>query len=87
MSSDLKEAYKKAFKKISETDKVLPPDVLLRLYAYNKQVTSGDNFITSQQNLNVRDAFKFNAWIQLKGMKEEEAMKEYIHLAEKILKH
>ena len=86
MISDLETAYNNAFKRISETDKPLPPDVLLKLYAYNKQVTNGDNFINPQQNINVIDAFKFNAWIQLKGMKIEEAMQEYINLTNSILK-
>jgi len=85
MTSNLKIAFKEAFKKISETNKPLPPDVLLRLYAYNKQATRGDNFPASPREINIRDAFKFNAWIQLKGMEEEEAMQEYINLANEIL--
>jgi diazepam-binding inhibitor (GABA receptor modulating acyl-CoA-binding protein) len=35
----------------------------------------------------VRSAFKFNAWVQLNGMSAEDAKKNYIELANKILIH
>ena len=88
MSLKLDIAFKEAFKKISETEKELPSDVLLRLYAYYKQAEKGDTFSVSSGNNepDLRNAFKFNAWVQLKGMSEEEAKQEYINLANEILK-
>ena len=37
--------------------------------------------------VDVRDAFKFNAWTQLNGMSQEEAKKQYIKLVKSILKN
>jgi diazepam-binding inhibitor (GABA receptor modulator, acyl-CoA-binding protein) len=37
--------------------------------------------------IDVRDAFKFNAWTQLNGMSQEEAKKQYIKLVKSILKN
>ena len=35
--------------------------------------------------VDVRDAFKFNAWTQLNGMTQENAKKQYIKLVKNIL--
>lgn len=88
MNLKIDKEFKESFKRISEMKKELPPDVLLRLYAYYKQAVKGDRF-TFNVNSNgpdLRNAFKFNAWMQLKGMSEEEAKMEYINLANEILK-
>ena len=45
METELELAFKEAFKKVSETEKSIPTDVLLRLYAYYKQAKEGDNSI------------------------------------------
>jgi acyl-CoA-binding protein len=84
MESDLDIAFKKAFKKISELKKGVAPDVMLKFYAFYKQANFGNNF-SFNTDLNVRSAFKFNAWMQLNGMSAEEAKKEYIRLAKTIL--
>jgi len=85
MNPNLEIQFEEAFKKVSETEKVLAPDVLLRLYAYYKQATKGDNFSMNQDDSGIRNAFKFNAWVQLKGMSELEAMEEYIKLTNQVL--
>ncbi len=79
--------FKEAFEKISETEKNIPSDVLLRLYAYYKQAIKGDIFTSKEveNESDLRNAFKFNAWVQLKGMSAEEAKKEYVDLANKVL--
>jgi len=73
------------FEKIS-TLKNVAPDVMLRFYAYNKQATAGNNYLLNAGST-VRNAFKFNAWVQLAGMTEDEAKQEYINLAKIILKN
>ena len=80
--------FKKAFKRISETEEKIPIDVLLRLYAYYKQAKKGDSFIfrNGKNETGLRNAFKFNAWVQLKGMSPKEAKQEYINLTKEILK-
>lgn len=83
-SNDLDTAFEVAFNKISELKKAVTPDVMLRFYAYYKQANFGNKF-SSNNGLDVRSAFKFNAWVQLNGMSAEDAKKEYIVLANKIL--
>ena len=74
MQSDLDIAFKEG----------VAPDNMLKLYAYYKQANFGNNF-SFNSGLNIRSAFKFNAWMQLNGMTPEEAKKEYIKLANSIL--
>lgn len=87
MISKLDIEFNEVFKGISETKEKLPTDVQLRLYAYYKQAIKGDTFVfdSNKKESDIRKAFKFNAWIQLKGMSEDEAKKEYINLANEIL--
>lgn len=81
LDQDFKEAYEKA----SAMDEPLPQDVMLLFYAYYKQATTGDNF-SFNANFGVRNAFKFNAWMQLKGIKPEVAKKKYIELVNTYIK-
>ena len=84
---DLDAEFNEAYQKASNTNQTLPPDVMLKLYAYYKQAVKGDQFsLNANYNADLRNAFKFNAWMQLKGMSEEEAKKEYINLVNLIIK-
>mgnify|MGYP003640136426 CR=1 FL=1 len=85
MSANLDIKFAKAFTQLSELEEVLAPDIMLKLYAYYKQSVSGDTFSYDGQ-IDVRDAFKFNAWTQLNGMSQDDAKKQYIKLAKSILK-
>lgn len=81
----LKERFDKAVKIASEMDP-LPPDTMLEFYAYYKQATKGDHFFSFNANQNSGDlkrSFKFNAWMQLRGITPKKAKKEYIKLVEK----
>jgi diazepam-binding inhibitor (GABA receptor modulating acyl-CoA-binding protein) len=82
MSLDLK--FAKAFNELSKFDENLAPDIMLKLYAYYKQAVLGNTFCYGGE-VDVRDAFKFNAWRQLNGMTQEDAKKQYIKLVNKIL--
>lgn len=84
-NNDLDIRFREAFQKMSIIREKLPPDVMLKLYAYYKQATKGDQF-SFNANADLRSAFKFNAWMQLKGMSEEQAKQEYIKLVNTILK-
>lgn len=79
MKTDLDKEFEEAFEKASSMTEKLPQDVMLQFYAYYKQATSGDNF-SFNANFGVRNAFKFNAWMQLKGISPEDAKKKYIEL-------
>lgn len=79
----LKERFNKAVK-VALDMKPLPPDVMLEFYAYYKQATKGDNFsFNANIQSDIRNTFKFNAWMQLRGISPEEAQEEYIKLVEK----
>ena len=86
MTSKLDIKFNKAFHQLSELEETLAPDIMLKLYAYYKQALAGDNFFYDGK-VDVRDAFKFNAWTQLNGMSQEEAKKKYIKLVKSILKN
>lgn len=85
MESDLDIAFNKAFDKVSGLKQPVAPDVMLKLYAFYKQATVGNNFSFKNEQ-NVRNAFKLNAWMQLKGMSAENAKKEYIKLVHTFIK-
>jgi diazepam-binding inhibitor (GABA receptor modulating acyl-CoA-binding protein) len=84
MESDLDKEFNEAFVKISKLRKAIATDIMLKLYAYNKQANFGNNLSASSE-LDVRNAFKLNAWMQLKGMNSEEAKQKYINLAKTVL--
>lgn len=84
MDTNLDKEFQKAFDLLSKLEENLAPDVMLKLYAYYKQGVSGDIY-TYQGDPDVRDAFKFNAWMQLNGMSQDDAKREYISLAKEIL--
>lgn len=86
MESDLDKEFNEAFDRISKLRKAIAPDIMLKFYAFNKQANFGNKF-SSNTELDVRNAFKLNAWIQLNGMKSEVAKKEYINLAKTVLNH
>ena len=84
MKFHLDTEFKDAFDKVSNSTKKLAPDTMLQLYAYYKQANFGNN-IPFENIHNVRNAFKFNAWMQLNGMSPDDAKKKYIKLANTIL--
>lgn len=85
MESDLDILFLKYFDKISNLKESIAPDELLKLYAYNKQSKSGNDFSIGANKNGLINGFKFNARQQLQGMSQEDAKKGYIELAKKIL--
>ncbi len=79
MGKELDKAFQIAFQKASNMTKQLPQDVMLNFYAYYKQATTGDNFSFENYH-DGRNAFKFNAWMQLRGLTPDEAKEKYIEL-------
>ncbi|NQW35777.1 MAG: acyl-CoA-binding protein [Flavobacteriales bacterium] len=84
----LKERFEIAYQKASKIDQSdLPPDIMLRLYAYYKLATKDSpRFSSKSHERDVRNAFKFNAWMQLKGVSIKESKEEYINIVEAITK-
>ena len=87
MAKKLDIEFEKAYKISSTTILKLPPDVMLQLYAYYKQATKGTNYQQPSDNVELRNAFKLNAWFQLSQISEDEAKKAYIDLVNKHLKN
>ena len=85
MKSDFNILFLEYFDKISNLQETIAPDDLLKLYALNKQAKSENDFNIKANKDGLINGFKFNARQQLKGMSQEEAKKEYIKLAKKIL--
>ena len=86
MSAQLNIEFDEAYEYASKTDKKLPPDIMLQFYAYYKQATKGNNYEQPSGNIELRNAFKLNAWFQLNHLTEDEAKIEYIKLVNKYLK-
>ena len=86
MNRDLNKIFEEAYLTACKTDIKLPPDVMLQFYAYYKQATRGNNYEEPSGEVQLRNAFKLNAWLQLNHLSENEAKKEYIKLVNKHLK-
>ena len=83
---DLDILFQEAYEKASNMSKALPQDVMLRIYAYYKQATSGTAQINHHQNFDLRNAFKMNAWMQVRHLSPDEAKKLYIETINSIIK-
>lgn len=80
ISEDLDQLFEEAYQKVSRTQTKLPPDVMLRIYAYYKQATLGYTHHFEFQQIDLVRAFKFNAWKQVSHLTQSESKKLYIEL-------
>ncbi|WP_320815018.1 acyl-CoA-binding protein [Flavobacterium sp.] len=65
----------------------VPQDLQLILYGLYKQATSGNTKnVYFQNNQDIRNAFKLNAWMQVKHLSIEEAMEQYIEIINNLMK-
>jgi len=61
-----------------------PPEVLLKMYGLYKQALVGDVTGKRPGRVKIKARYKYDAWALKKGMSQEEAMKSYIELIEKL---
>ena len=82
--NDLDIKFQQAYEKASNMTEALPQDVMLRIYAYYKQATSG----TANYNntFDLRNAFKMNAWMQIRHLTPDEAKALYIETINSVIK-
>ena len=83
MSSEVEEAFQDALLRV----KALPSQsnhVLLKLYGLYKQATEGDVGGDRPGTLDFRGRAKYDAWASRKGMSQEDAMMEYVEVAEEL---
>ena len=81
---ELDEKFEKAFEIASAMTQKLPPDVMLKFYAYYKLATKGKTYANPSGKSQLRNAFKLNALFQLHDLSENDAKEKYIELVEKI---
>jgi acyl-CoA-binding protein len=80
-SQDLEIRFAKAVEIASVmTQGELPQDVQLRLYAYYKQATMGVPSMNFNTGLDLRNAFKTNAWMQISHLTADQAKELYIEM-------
>ena len=83
---DLDTLFDEAYEIASNMKEALPQDVMLRIYAYYKQATAGEANARADENQNLRDAFKMNAWMQVRHLTANEAKALYIETIHSLTK-
>lgn len=82
---DLDTRFREAFEVASQMSQAdLPQDTQLRLYAYYKQGSQTQPSMNVNTGIDLRNAFKTNAWMQISNMNPEEAKKLYVELVESL---
>lgn len=76
--------FQKAYAISSNMTEKLPPDTMLKLYAYYKQATQYSAIKNPSGDDEVRNAFKLNALLQANNISEKKAKELYIALVEQI---
>lgn len=80
-NDDLHKRFLKAFDTANLMDDIdIPIDLRLQFYAYYKQSTIGDSSYSPNDPIEIRNAFKMNAILQVKDLSKEDAMLKYIEL-------
>lgn len=74
--------FERAYHKACNTSIRFPPDLMLMLYAYYKQATEHTGAYIPSGDNDVKNAFKLNALLQVKGISVLDAKKEYIKLVD-----
>ena len=69
------------------TQAELPQDVQLRLYAFYKQATSTTPSTNYSTNADLRNAFKTNAWMQVRHISPDDAKEQYIDIINSLVKN
>lgn len=80
------ELFKKACEDAKLITQKIPVDVRLQFYALYKQATRDQHLPLYVCQIDIRNAFKMNAWLQVSKMTKEEAQEAYINLVKKYLK-
>lgn len=77
---EVEREFQLAYQRASNTSQKFPPDLMLKLYAYYKQATGLSTVYIPSGDSDIKNAFKLNALLQVKGMTAEEAKEAYIKL-------
>ncbi|RRJ89231.1 acyl-CoA-binding protein [Flavobacterium macacae] len=85
-AKDIDIEFEEAFERASNMTEALPQDVMLRIYAYYKQATVGTMHANRMGSVDLRDAFKTNAWMQISHLSSDEAKRFYIETINSLTK-
>jgi acyl-CoA-binding protein len=83
--SDLRREFEQAAEDVQRLGTRPDNDILLKLYALYKQGSEGDLQRTQPGFFDFVGTAKHEAWAQLNGVPEEEAMRRYIALVHQLL--
>ncbi|TAL96244.1 MAG: acyl-CoA-binding protein [Rhodanobacter sp.] len=83
--NDLRREFNQAAEDVQHLAKRPDNDTLLKLYALYKQGTEGDLKRTQPGFFDFVGTAKHEAWAQLSGVSEEQAMRRYITLVQQLL--
>ena len=83
--TDLRREFEQAAEDIQQLGTRPDNDTLLKLYALYKQASEGDLSRTQPGFFDFVGTAKHEAWTQLNGVSEEEAMRRYIALVHQLL--
>ena len=81
---DIESLFQDAVTRSKELPEKPSTSDLLSLYSLYKQATQGDVSGDRPEGFDFKAIAKYDAWAELKGKSNEEAMKEYIELVEKL---
>jgi acyl-CoA-binding protein len=84
--SDLKKQFEKATKDVTKAKKDPGNEMKLRLYAHFKQASEGDVSGDKPGFTDFVGRAKYDAWTKIKGMSQDDAMKAYVKLVDRVLK-
>lgn len=84
--ADLKAEFEQAQKDVKTLTKRPDNHDMLFLYAHFKQAAEGDVQGSRPGMLDMVGRAKYDAWVKLKGMKAEDAMKQYVDKVAALLK-
>ena len=82
--SDLKKLFEKAAKDVMSLSERPDNDTMLRLYALYKQGSEGDVKGPKPGFFDFVGSAKYEAWEKLEGTSQDQAMKKYVDLVEKL---
>ncbi|HUH50918.1 MAG TPA: acyl-CoA-binding protein [Flavobacterium sp.] len=86
-NTDIEKLFEEALHKATEITYPLPDDIRLRLYAYYKRATQEPiNIAPAPHEHKLINAFKMNAWMQVRQLSVEEAKLEYVKLIDELHK-
>ena len=82
--NDLRHAFDQAAEAVKRLDYRPDNDTLLKLYALYKQGSEGDAHGEQPGFFDFVGTAKHEAWVQLRGLAQDEAMRRYIALVDQL---